>query len=356
MNKAGHLLPLDGLRGALALWVVAYHSLTISNCYAKLPRGSQVLADGGHAVTGFVILSGFVITRLLFLQHEPYPIFIARRYLRLFPTFAFAIILALLVQHWGLMPSRLPPGEAWAYLLSHLTMLFCALPASVPGSGSAILNPAWSISLEWQFYLVAPLFALVLGRGFGGLVIASAICAVADRVVAPVLGSYGFGFGFLPSYLALFWLGMVTSWLSMTAHLTMTHLKIIAVLALFGALLFLPYSPNIGTIVWLAFIACMVVLPRLTEALMGNPWVTYLGAISYPVYLLHEPLMWLLLRPLRSVQEAWLLALLLFFGTCLVVLPLSALIHHLVERPVIDWGKRVLARTGDSWRPQRVSG
>ena len=56
-------------------------------------------------------------------------------------------------------------------------MLHGIVPETIlPRSSIALLGPAWSISLEWQFYLVAPLLFLFLDKGrgpawliFGGL-------------------------------------------------------------------------------------------------------------------------------------------------------------------------------------------
>jgi peptidoglycan/LPS O-acetylase OafA/YrhL len=341
-NKASrHLLPLDGLRGLLALWVVAFHSLSIPGLYGLVPSRLQSMLDGGQAVAGFIILSGFVITRLLLLKRESYPVFIARRFLRLFPTFALAIGLALLIQRVGAMPTNLPAGETWAYLLSHVTMLFGALPSFWPGSGSAILNPAWSISLEWQFYLIAPLFAMLLRRQLGGFVAVSVICLVAARFIGPMLSDHGFAFGFLPSYLQLFWAGIASYLLYDWSLRNEVAGRFAATALLFAALLFLPYAPNSGSIVWLLVFAAIVVSPRIANKWLGGRWVVYLGAISYPLYLLHEPIVWFLLPYLRDVAGGISLALILFAATCLIVIPLSALTHRFIEQPVIAWGKKL---------------
>src|SRR4051794_7077197 len=92
--------------------------------------------------------------------------------------------------------------------IAHLTMLHSAIPDYIlPGSASAILNPAWSISPAWQFYLIAPLF---IRGGAAPLIQAAIVSGLAFclyRLVNPLL--FGFGAGFLPTKMHLFWVGIV---------------------------------------------------------------------------------------------------------------------------------------------------
>lgn len=148
VGRSFYIKEFDGLRGALASWVFAFHAIAIAGLWAKLPPTLGALLDGGQAVNVFIILSGFVITSMLLHARETYGVFIIRRFLRLWPTFAVCILAALAMQALGLMPVRGEPLVA--HILVHATMLHSAIPEwLLPGSPGAILCGA-SINSVWQ--------------------------------------------------------------------------------------------------------------------------------------------------------------------------------------------------------------
>src|SRR5262245_6556389 len=102
LPRGTRVIEFDGLRGFLALWVFAYHAGTISGDWNSLPQSFRSIAGGSHAVDVFMILSGFAIATLVRDRPEPYGLFIARRFLRLFPVFFICLLAALLAQGLGL--------------------------------------------------------------------------------------------------------------------------------------------------------------------------------------------------------------------------------------------------------------
>ena len=166
----------EGLRGLLSWWVVITHMLLLSGYSPEaLGRCWRVLVHGNQAVDVFIILSGFVIHKLWHDSREPYGIFLARRFLRLWPCYIVCLLGALALRPCIAMAIAQPPlgdpslrelalvnwqqeqSRLGTNFLVHTTMLHGAVPETwLPGSAIALLGPAWSISLEWQFYLVAP--------------------------------------------------------------------------------------------------------------------------------------------------------------------------------------------------------
>jgi peptidoglycan/LPS O-acetylase OafA/YrhL len=167
---------LDVIRGFLSWAVVAVHVAFLTGIAYNIQHNVGI-----WAVEGFIVLSGFVITQLLVTKREPYAKFIFRRFMRLFPAFAACLALALLVRPFTLgtmIPTpyqiKLDASENhffWWHLATHVILIHGLIPANwLPLSSLAFLPPAWSISLEFQLYLIAP-FAVwwIVRFGFKGL-------------------------------------------------------------------------------------------------------------------------------------------------------------------------------------------
>lgn len=130
---------------------------------------SSLFANGPFGVTGFFVVSGFLITRLLGPGESPLPLkqFYVRRAARILPLFLLSVALGLLL-HAALSPA-VPGGDfclfgrGWA-----LTPLYLASAATFTANWYLLLDPyvfrpvfwsaLWSLSVEEQFYLVYPFF------------------------------------------------------------------------------------------------------------------------------------------------------------------------------------------------------
>jgi peptidoglycan/LPS O-acetylase OafA/YrhL len=167
---------IEGLRGWLAWTVVVGHIALTSHV-----KGSRA-ADYG--VLAFIVISGFVITHLILERREPYGVYIYRRFMRIFPLFIATCIIGyfttpLFVEATSKLPWRndiwfwaheetvkQQLANFWPHAIAHLSMLHGAISSNaLPWSSLMFNSPAWSLSLEWQFYLVAP-FCLLAIRKF----------------------------------------------------------------------------------------------------------------------------------------------------------------------------------------------
>ena len=135
---------------------------------------------GGASVDVFFVLSGLVIVQsLASFEYRPLPFLIAR-VARIYPVFLVVFTFAVAIQPLAtsledmawigpdsgsryLWAGGWPPN--WGIgIATHLTMTHGIFPDGVlPGAWVAFLGTAWSLSTEWQFYVLA----LLLGHRLG---------------------------------------------------------------------------------------------------------------------------------------------------------------------------------------------
>lgn len=133
------------------------------------------LAIGAPAVASFFALSGYWIAGLW--QQQPgeglrrYGAFEGSRWLRLAPLLFIAIAGQVLIHSLFNMPSVVSSGAAWWVSQALI------VGSSAPG---LVLPPQWSLDVEMQFYLVAPLLCMMaqkLSRGLGWAVVVLLLAA-----------------------------------------------------------------------------------------------------------------------------------------------------------------------------------
>lgn len=178
MQHIKRFTAIEGLRGWLAWGVVVTH-LSYFADYGFLK--GQMDSFGSDAVIVFIVVSGFVITHLILNHPEPYKIYILRRFMRIFPLFVVTCIGGYFT--YKLTIEQLQYGFAdqgfaklltkvaletdlhlWQNMIVHTTMLHGLFNHVLPSSYMAFNMPAWSLSLEWQFYLVAPFVIFLVQR------------------------------------------------------------------------------------------------------------------------------------------------------------------------------------------------
>lgn len=288
---------LEGARGWLALTVVFSH-LSLFTPVHTLPGGHWAADAGHYSVMVFIIVSGFVITNLVIGKREPYRVYIARRALRIFPAYLVALavgiaslpaahILATLAtteagQVAHIVAQRASLDAHWpAHLALHLTLFHGAVPNNIlMESQYMFVPPAWSLSLEWQFYLIAP--AVVWGavrRPF--------MVAVLAVILYGLRGQFGHFYNpsFLPGAGWYFLIGIGTR-LGFDRLPEFERFPWAVAVALAPLLLF--SVEMLSIVVWL----CLVLYMRSGATwwiLDGKP-AQLLGERSYSIYILHFPL------------------------------------------------------------------
>jgi peptidoglycan/LPS O-acetylase OafA/YrhL len=162
--RSQHIRSLDGLRGMAVLAVMGSHLFPANTPGILRPVGA-FLSFGATGVDLFFVLSGFLITGILFDSLEDtgyFRRFYARRALRIFPLYYGVLFVCFALTHW--MGTHWQ-NMKWLYLF-YLQNTDLAGPPEFFTIGHGIsLNHFWSLAVEEQFYLVWPMVVFfVRGR------------------------------------------------------------------------------------------------------------------------------------------------------------------------------------------------
>jgi peptidoglycan/LPS O-acetylase OafA/YrhL len=358
-NRSIH--EIEGLRAILAFWVFLYHTLYWCNLHVP------VLYDGGLAVQAFMLISGFVITRMLLRSMQPYGVFIFRRFARLYPAFLISLIFGLAVSQltsdtYSSLPWQVDDGirlgnthlgrhaveqaHMIPLLLGHLTLLHGVFPEQMlPDSSLAFVPPAWSLSLEWQFYLLAPF--LVLAFRIDRFRLAITVASILAIVLGHFLGHH-FTYivpSFLPLSIVYFIVGIMCGHMYDRLALVPEQFLFYGVSFLTILLFAILGTQCLAYVSWLWTLGSSLKsqntwFVRLSRALGGRA-LTFLGDRSYSFYLFHEAILACCAAALlRFGVSSKIEMLVLLLATALpLTLTLSVASYRFVELPAMKWAR-----------------
>jgi peptidoglycan/LPS O-acetylase OafA/YrhL len=295
----------------------------------------------------FFLVSGFVIP--FSLRRNSLGGFFVRRFFRLYPTLWLVLLLVLAVlacnaRRYGL---PFPFGKRVIAGNALLVSQYLGLPI--------IEAVTWTLLVEELFYALCALCAWrgVLDRVATVLLVALAAAgvSVAFSFTRLVIGMprwhYPLYFlGLNASFVVFIFIGVVLHHLYSGAW--RLRLGLPTVLALFGLFVLcsrygvLRHAGGVGW-AWTGLMALVL----FGSLLAGRRWLPYvrwvdrLADVSYPLYLTHGTLGYVVIRAVYLVSGSLYLG---FAAGFAAALTLSALLHRFVERPGNDLGRRLAAR------------
>jgi len=348
---------LDGLRGLLALLVFFQH-FGIMHCWTRTGLWDEpaevVFANMGRVgVMGFFMITGFLFVRRLMTADASidWGRFYLARVFRIVPLYAFAVALVVLFSLWGQGGIVADHGGSLVRDLMAWAFFVGGAVNGYPHSNVVLAFSDWTLRYEWAFYLSLPLIFVLLRRARWLLFIGAAVALVCGGLPADIrpVGA---------RHMHLFVFGGIVAGLACSSPLPNTRsINFVAKsLILLGFALAFFCPPWLRGMTWQA----VLVLPFVWAVCSGESfwgvleWRSslWLGELSYGIYLLHGPVLFLVhvviypeLAMVPRATHLWLMPVL----TGVIVL-CASLAHRFVEVPGLLVGRwldgRMRAKTG----------
>lgn len=301
------ILQIQGLRALAALLVIIFHA--------------RLLPGGFIGVDIFYVISGYLITGLILREIENTGSlnlnnFYHRRIKRLLPTSVFVLFITAIVGLFVLPAiTRDALGRdlfaAATYISNYLFAWWENDYQNLDATPSPFIH-YWSLAVEEQFYIVWPLFILLLSRygkraifyGIAASSFLSLLLSIYQTQTSPIWAFYSLptrawelGFGALLLFIPdRFWRNRFIPWFG-AIGIAVAAFKFDEQTAFPGMNALLP------VVATALLIGSISIWPRFFNDLSNNRVSQWLGAISYPLYLWHWPALVLpssaLGRPLR---------------------------------------------------------
>lgn len=362
---------LDGIRGLAILLVLVHHYVATVDHGQLAPVAQAIVSMSAFTFVGvdiFFVLSGFLIGGIILRNgHEEGFLkrFYVRRAARLLPVYLLVVALYAIASPY-LLSAPTPGGDYLVKgsgdalpLWTYLTYLQNVAMASSGQWGGIWLAATWSLSVEEQFYLFAPVLLLVVPRRhlaavLIGLALLSPVIRIAlivitenwvasyvllparwDSLIVGILGALAFqsveGRTWMAQRSAVlrgaFFVLGAAMLLMMVCGLPAKHPIMItlglSVVALFGLSLIAVALTEPGSVVARA---------------MRNRQLVWLGGISYGVYLIHHPMLSLVRWSYDGAKPRLddLTSVLLTLLALALTLALATLSWRFFEKPILS--------------------
>lgn len=301
---------------------------------------------GMSAVLIFFVLSGYWVATMWSKTYSrttwSYFTFLVSRVWRLAPVFALCSGVA-----WGLLWWRgVAPENAGGLIRQLFSNVFILGYNSLPYQANV---PGWSLDMEMQFYLVAPLVVLLVSRNVYAL-----LGCVALSLAAPRLG----GSATVLPFLYFFGVGVAAATHDFKPSRTLAYASLavtLVLLAIYSARFLVNFATGPTETELLAFSD----KANLLIAVMMTPWALYttkqnsgstdrmFGDLSYIFYLLH----WSVIGAIGTGEGSYGERFVLCAEAAVVIFVTSWLIWLLFDRPIgrlrAAWvnGRRIVERT-----------
>ena len=354
-----HFLILDALRGVAAILVVLFHVLEV---YSGGDHVQQLINHGYLAVDFFFMLSGYVMAHAYDERWHKMSVknFFKRRLIRLHPMIILGMTIGALCFYFGESAyfPKIAETSFWQLILIMLIgYTLIPVPTSMDIRGwnemHPLNGPAWSLFLE---YIANILYALILRKLpkliLSILVTIAAIALIHMAVTSPNGDIIG-GWSVEPEQLRIGFTRLLFPY--MAGMLLRRTIKVIdggSTFLISSLLLILVLSiPRIGGYenLWMNglydSLVVILVFPVIVylgatgtvKSAFGEKICTFLGNISYPVYIIHFPFIYAFYAWVTENKIPMNQGIIVGLGLLVFTVALSYALLKLYDEPIRKW-------------------
>lgn len=343
---------IDGLRGYLALFVVAHHFVIWTRIVRfgrpwELPDFPLFRNLGSAGVTMFFMTTGLVFYPRIIAGFEKTswrPVYISRVF-RLIPLITFSVLMvtALIIYRTGGVPDKpfLLPSLVWISSYSQPDILGYV---GSPGLNARVL---WSLKYEWLFYLtLLPIMAIaadalrsLIPRWFIPVTVAAFF--ILYRILVPI-DEFSF-------YVPLFAVGMIAFEIQERGQLRRAlqgrWMSLVAIASVVASMsVFANHNALVQLVADSFFFVC-VACGNTMFGVLKTRGALVLGECSFGIYLLHGIVLDILFTELSAVPKtvSGEILPLVLVAVAGVVVCISAATYLAIERPAITGGRNLSA-------------
>lgn len=298
-SSTNYLPEVDGLRFIAIFMVVVWMHTThfidekfFSNTLAKDSYWRNFILEGGHGVALFFMISGFILSLPFAKSHFDQSTtkkrislkrYYLRRLVRLEPPYLIALIIFFIGNVWVLNKYD------FLELLPHFFASAFYLHNTIYDSFSYVLPVAWSLEVEVQFYIIAPLLCtiyLIQSKYLRWLIFLAVI-------ISGAIYNYQWIMGTVLKFICFFASGMLLTDLYYNKEKFLRSSKACFLTGII-CLLIIVFVPTLTSYTgyWIkiaAFIVFfyIVLTNEPMKKIFSNKYVTLIGGMCYSIYLLH---------------------------------------------------------------------
>ena len=301
INKRNLRIDIEALRGLSVILVILYH-FKLSNLDYQIIRGGFIGVDI------FFIISGFIITKIIIeneIKNFSLLYFYERRIKRIIPLLSIVLIFSILslffLFDYFLLNKNINVSFSIATAVSNFYFWASAVLYQFAEKNSLINLHFWSLSIEMQFYIFFPLLFVIFRRKekfinfiifiLIGLSYLFVVINYKTHNMFNFYNSFSRVFEFLCGSIIFLYSDLIKEKVKKKFHL---YIYIMGFIILFLYLQFLQnedFHPSPSTLVFIIGIGLIIIFNNEKSFKKIKKSFSYLGKISYSLYLWHFPIL-----------------------------------------------------------------